>query len=402
VLNGCVAPIGTTRYVDLLAKAGGSGSKTCPYNDLVAAFDDLAAGGGTVVLKGDGQPIAASLTMGPGLNLIGADPDFTPCTPVTCPDPSSWPLIKTGNFRAINFSTVGVRSLRFVRIQGTDKATATTAGVYVSTATLNMDHVDVSGYQFALYVTTGGSVGVGAGVHLHDSHEGLKITAGGNAAGATVAVEVPAGSDPTDFNDNDYGIMCNDTAKLSIVGPPSGSAAPGLVAANGNAIAGVYWNATQSKPIGVLDGLEARGNGTPDSAAYHGGVIVFAESSIKLRHSYIHENRGSGVYVVSSGTNAADSLAQIDLGVGVGANAGRNTFAKNDLSGLCVQSALALAAASSSMRADGNIFESTSTGDCTKKGQYSHGKSCVAGLDYSGACTTAVTLSNCTASNACE
>jgi hypothetical protein len=175
-----------------------------------------------------------------------------------------------------------------------------------------------------------------------------------------------------------------------------------VLAVKGNALAGVYWNATQSEPVGVLDGLEIQGNGTAGAAAYHGGLVIFAQSAIKLRNNYIHGNQGSGVFVVSSGDDTSDGIANIDLGVGVGADAGRNTFAKNDLAGLCLQSTLALAAANMSMRADGNIFGAANTGDCTKMGKYSRAKSCAAGVDYSGACAAAVTLSNCTTSSACE
>jgi len=402
VLSSCTAPVGTTRYVDTSAAVGGSGGKACPFSTLAAAVADLTATGGTVLFKSDGSvKVTSTLAIGPGINILGVDASFNACTSATCADPKTWPLISTGDNRVLNFLTPGTRQLRFVRLQGVGKATSTLSAIYASSATLTMDHVDVSGYQFALYVDTGGNVTIGPGVHLHDNHDGFHVADGGSASGGAVQVTVPASSDPTDFNNNDFGMVCTGNASLRISGPPFSLTSKGLISTNGNALAGIYWASSLAKPLGTIDGLEASGNGTDLTQTYHDGIVIFAHSIVKVRNVYTHGNKGNGLTINSFGTNTADGLSGIDLGVGVATNAGHNTFAKNGLTGLCIQSSPANTATNLSLKADGNTF-SSSAGDCTKSGKYSHGKACTAGLDFSGACSSAVSLLNCTASNACQ
>jgi hypothetical protein len=389
--------------VDLEAPAGGSGSKACPFDTLDAALDGLSSAGGTLLLKSNGMhPTLAPLAVGSGINIIGADANFVACTTTTCTDPASWPLVTTGDHRAFNFLTAGARQLRFVRFQGIGRLTATTAALDTSAATVTMDHVDVSGYQFGMYVDTGGTVNIGPGVHLHDSHDGLTIVDGGASSGGAVQITVAAGADATDFNDNDYGILCHGNGSLSISGPPWSSSVSGLISVKNNGAVGLYWSSTQTNPAGVVDGLEVTGNGGDPTQGDRNGIAIFAHSVVKLRNSYIHANKGNGIDILANGSNTADGLSAIDLGVGVGTNAGRNTFAANDLTGLCIQSSVATTATNSSLKADGNIFGTTAAGDCTKAGKFKRAMACTAGIDVSGACSLAISLLNCTPSNSCQ
>lgn len=405
VLNTCAAPTGTTRYVDFSAPAGGSGSKTCPFGGLSAAFDDLGATGGTVVVKSGGKQTAlATLLVGSGIQIYGSDKNFDACTKATCADSTQWPIITTGNHRFMNFLTPGMRELHYLTIQGAGKATATTSGLYLSAATVLLEHVDVSGYQYGEYVDTGGTANIGGGVHLHDNHVGLFVSDGGASPGGAAAVAPLMTGDPTNFNNNDTGIVCRGNGSLQISGPPWSMAVPGIISADNNGGAGVSWSSTLATPLGTIDGLQASGNGADMTQTQHDGISIFAHSMVKIRNSYLHDNTGNGLHIAANGTIAADELTGIDLGNGVAAGAGRNTFAVNALAGLCIDSGPATTAATSgvtTLNADGNIF-GTSAGDCTKGGTFTRAMACAAGVDYSGACAKVTSLSNCTPSNTCQ
>ncbi len=401
VLNTCQTPTATTRYVQLGAPAGGSGSKACPFANLISAFDDLASTGGTVILKTNGKAVLNPLAVGSGIAIYGADSNFDACTRSTCPDPTTWAVLSTGNNKLFNFLTAGSRELHFLAIQGVGKDTSTTTALYASAASLVIDHVDVSGFQYGAYCDTGSSVSIGAGVHMHDNHNGLFVADGGTSSGGSAVVSVPAAGDATDFNTNDTGIVCRGNGSLQISGPPANATQGGLISTDNNGGSGVFWGSSLAKPVGSISGLEATGNGTDATQPNSDGLFVYAHSVIQIRNSYFHGNIGNGLNISGLTPNTADGLSQIDLGMGIGANAGRNTFANNGLAGLCVGTTAATLATDFSLNADGNIF-GTSGGDCTKSGKFTRASACTAGVDYAGACSDAASLNNCTTSTTCQ
>ena len=395
VSNNCGAPPQAIRYVDPAGTDGGSGSSMCPFNHLEAALQDLATSGGQVIVKfGAVISVDSAFAVGSGITIVGSDANFAACTAATCPSSSRWPLINTGNHRALSLITAGNRTVHFMRLAGLDptmKDTATWSAIYTAAASLNLDHVDVSGYQYGLYADTGSSVKIGDGVHMHDNRRGLYVADGDGAAGGNVAITVA--SDATSFDRNGYGLVCHGNGVLKASAPPAGPKLTALLTASSNEGGGVYWACSVTQ--GLLDGLEAAGNGTDATALQRDGATVFAHSTIKIRNSYFHGNKGNGLQIPSNGTNTADGLSLIDLGTNVTTGAGKNTFAGNTDAGLCIDKGPADAADSNSLPAEGNVFQ-TIGGVC----KFSRSPVCAGGVDFSNDCSSAADLKNCTAISA--
>jgi len=390
VSNNCGAPPANIRYVDPAALDGGSGSMACPFNHLGAALQDLATAGGEIIVKGgSSMTVDATFAVGSGITIVGGDASFAACTAATCPASSRWPLINSGNRRVFSFITAGNRTLHFLRLAGVDpaqKATATWPAIYTAAASLNIDHVDISGYEYGLYSDTGSSVKIGDGVHLHDNQRGLYVADGDGAAGGNVEVTVAA--DATSFDHNAIGLACHGNGVLKASGPPAGPKLTALLSASNNESSGVYWACSVTQ--GLLDGLEATGNGSNAMAVQLDGATVFAHSSIKIRNSYFHDNKGNGLRIPSNGPNSADGLSLIDLGSNLLAGAGKNTFAGNVDAGLCIDKGPADAADPTSLPAEGNVFQSIG-GVC----KFSRSSLCAGGVDFSGDCANTADLKGC-------
>lgn len=404
VSNACQAPIGTTRYVDFDAEAGGSGAKACPFNRLGAAFDDLAATGGQVVVKaGSAVTVDSPAAMPPGVGVIGGDDSFEPCTKDSCSDPSTWPTITTGDHRALNLTTPGNRSLRFARFVGLPegkKDDAQWAAIYVSAASLAIDHVEISGYQYGLYADTAGSITIGGGMNVHHNRSGLYVADGDGALGGSAEIVVPTGGEASHFDYNIIGLNVHGNGLLQLKAPAAGAKAAGLITANHNAGSGVYFPASHAD--GAIEGLEAAFNGSSALSPQRDGATFFAHAVVKVRSSYFHDNAGSGVHVPGNGPNSADGLSAINLGVNAGSGAGKNTFIDNELAGICVEKGPAEAATQNSFKVAGNYFRA-SGGDCTSGGKYTRASECKGGVDYAGACAGAADFTSCTPSGAtCE
>ncbi len=398
VLAGCSAPPLSTRYVDFDAPNGGSGSKDCPYRGIIAAFKDLESIGGTVVVKsGSAGNSEGSVAMGPGITLVGSDASFNVCTKASCADDAAWPTITTGDARALILSTPGVRNIRFMKFVGLDEAMkndATYSGIYVSTASLDIDHVDISGYLHGLRAGAAGSISIGPGLSAHHNKVGLYISDGDASAGGTVAITVAAGGDKISFNANNFGISCHGNGELTIDAPPTGPQAPGLVTVNNNDGSGLYY--PSHNEAGDIVGLEAAGNGGGDDTLdQHDGATIFAKAAIKIRDSYFHDNVHQGVHIPGNGENTPASLALINLGINAGNGAGRNTFVGNKDTGICLEAGPANGADPNTLNVAGNYFRA-SGGDCTAGGTYKRAKTCTGGVDYAGACAGAANFTNCT------
>jgi hypothetical protein len=391
VSNNCSAPQGNVRYVDPQAADGGSGSSMCPYSHLTAALQDLQAAGGQIIVKfGSTMSADAAFSIGPAITIVGADVNFAACTPATCAASSRWPLITTGNHRAFNLGTPGNRTIHFIRLAGVptaEKDTSDWSAIYTATATLNLDHVEVSGYQYGVYSDTASSVKIGDAVHLHDNQRGVYVADGDGAAGGNVEVTVT--KEATNFDQNTIGVTCHGNGVFKASAPPAGPKLTALFSISNNESSGVYWACSVTQ--GLLDGLEASGNGTNAMAAQLDGATLFAHSSVKVRNSYFHDNKGSGIRIPSNGTNSADGLTKIDLGANVLAGAGKNTFAGNVNAGLCIEKGPADAATASSLPAEGNVFQ-TINGVC----KFSRAATCTGGVDFSNDCANAADLKNCT------
>lgn len=405
VRTGCPAPTAGSRAVDFEAEAGGNGSQTCPFNKLGPAVESLANSGGVVLVALGGESTTErDISVGSGITITGADENWQPCDPISCPAPAKWSRISTGDGRVFNMRTPGQRNVRYLQLQGLPNAefqTATWAAIYVTAASVHVDHLEISGYQYGLYADTAGSISGGAGLHVHHCRSGLYLEDGAASAGGSADLEVTTGDDPITFDHNNFGFVVHGNSTFILSGPPAGRGLTSLVTANENGGSGVYYPAHNAKP-GLIYGLEAAKNGTDPLLAQHDGATVFAHAIVKIRNSYFHDNVGSGIHVPGNGPNSADGLSGIDLGQNNGNNAGHNTFINNADAGICVEAKPALAATANSLKAQGNVFRA-SGGDCTAGGTYVRAYACEAsGADYAGACAGSADLDGCAPSNTCQ
>jgi hypothetical protein len=405
VRASCSAPPVIVRYVDFQALPGGGGSKDCPFNDLGRAVDSLANTGGTVLVAlGGVSTIEQTITVGAGITITGADEDWAACTPTTCASPAKWSQLTTGNHRAFDMRSAGQRNIRYLRILGLPNAdfqASTLGALYATAASVHLDHVEISGYQFGLYGATGGSLSLGAGVHVHHCRTGLHLDDGAASAGGSADLKVVVGDAPISFDHNNYGFVVHGNARFTLSGPPAGRGSTALITANENFGPGVFFDADNAKSA-VIDGLEVAKNGTDAELVHHDGATIFAHSVIKVRNSYFHDNVGNGIHIPGNGPNSADGLSGIDLGKNTTSNAGNNSFINNGDAGICVDPKVATPADTNSLSAQGNVFR-TSGGDCRANGTYTRASACdKSGADYAGACAGAADLESCKPSNTCK
>ncbi len=396
VLNSCAAPSATSRYVDWSAPSGGSGSMSCPLNDLDTALGALASTGGTVFVKG-GEPVhmtSSTKTVGAGVNITGTDSSFVACTPTTCSDPTKWPTIQmTADYIAMNLVTAGARKLSYFNITGVGSA-AKASGIKTSAATLSLDHVGLTGTSYGLYIDVGSSVTVGAGVTATANGAGAYIVNGGASTGGSLAIAVAAGDSAVHFDSNaTWGIFCGGNGKLTINAPATEtSASTALFTAKANGAAGIRFSSTVQ---GSITGALLANNGADASQSDRDGLVVFAKSLLKVRGSRITGNGGSGIHVVANGSNSADGLSQINLGGSYKSDPGDNAFSGNSDAGLCVDAGPADAASNGSLAAEGNTLSGT---DCSSStGTVSRAKTCTGGVDTSADCAGALDFAECAA-----
>jgi len=160
------------------------------------------------------------------------------------------------------------------------------------------------------------------------------------------------------FNGNwGAGIVVTQGGVLELAGTP-GTGGAGTVTTNDNGGSGVLFYQPSSMSIlgmSSIDGLVAWSNDGD-------GIRIAAESSVKVRNSYILANLGSGVYVTGDTTHW--SVARIDLGHWdiITTDPGRNTLqvstggGRNRGAGVCLNTGPPPTGMRIALDAVGNIF----------------------------------------------
>ncbi len=390
--SGCTAAVAGTRYVDPTAAAGGNGSQGCPYIHVSSAVNDLT-GGGTVILKGGTtSTFVGSQAVPAGVNIIGSDGSFAPCTLGTCSNPSAWPKInQTNNAIGFEFETSGARSVSFLQLLGPSALPSPTAsGFHISnTATVTLSHVQVSSFKDGIYVATGATATINAGlVATGNTYAGLYVDSGGIAdvEAVTGDATIRFDNNTNTAGSNSFGIYVESNAQLTVNGPPS--PAPFLIEAVNNKIGVRFYSALAGSSINrLLVGPNSTDN-----------LYLYAKSNLKVRGSqFINSTTGNGVHIVANGTNIATGLRLIDFGTSYTSDPGNNTFSGNGLTGFCIDAAPAVAATNDSLTAQGNNWGGGVTCGATNPGMVKDSASCTAGQDVSDDCTGAITAGHCSA-----
>lgn len=205
-------------YVSPAASPGGDGTLARPFDTLASAVSALATGGGTIALARGTHDLRATLSLPPGVTLVGAGAGITM-------------LLATGGRAAVELSagTGGVRGLT-IRF---DAGAAVDADVGIAAragATLTLDDVRIE--RAAVGVLADGATVVGTRVTaLRPAFAGVRLEAGARGVFSLLWVHhsVNYGVRATDavIHLTDSMITCNGISGLTVSGapPPMGGAA---------------------------------------------------------------------------------------------------------------------------------------------------------------------------------
>jgi hypothetical protein len=285
-------------------------------------------------------------------------------------------------------------------IDGSSHVSASAIIVTAGSGTANIRNVTISNTGDDGIQVTSGTAQIGTGVHVTGAGTPSSRRSGLLVSGGTANIEVAASEPATSFESNTQsGIAVTGAGVLNITGAAVTGGGRTVVCQNNvNGNVDFAQTPVTATPTSTIDGLYSWASTSGD------GLHVLAGSKLKVRNSVFQANGGNGIRIASAGASAAaNSLANIDLGMSGSSNFGRNvlqTQAGSDPNvgaGLCID--LATDAGAQSLSALGNLFAGR---DCTTSspGAITASASCTGATDLGvvprTGTTVTVNTNNCT------
>jgi len=319
VCTACPAVTDNTYYVDPAtgSDTASTGSTTCAFKTISRAVAYLSATYGTAVPAGTRILLRGKATAATGETFpIRVPPNVTVSSATT--------TIQTVEVAAGRLGfTLATANSAITNLTIAGLTTAYVGVAAVSGANSTLGNVTVTGMRNDGVYVEGGTLKIGAGVHVdkngvsgigYPQGNGMRVVAG------SVAITVNTGEATTSFNENvRAGIFVENNGFVTVTGvpditgyptstnPPAVASGTGTVTTNRNFGSGVFLvQSGTATNTNVINGLVSWRNGA-------NGMRVVTPSRVTLRSSVTAGNGDNGVAIAMTNTSTP-STAGIDLG----------------------------------------------------------------------------------------